>query len=79
MSTKASPLFRIAQHPSGIPLSTATVSAYPIMCARCGKPSNSVWKVRRKNKSGTYTYLQYRHRDNRKRGGYEYHYVKVER
>jgi hypothetical protein len=78
LSTKASRYFRVAQ-PLGldasIPLERVDLS---LICARCEKVANSVNQVKRKTKSGLYLYKQWRHRDNRKKGGYLYHYARVQ-
>lgn len=50
----------------------------PFICPKCGKVTTNIHVVRRRSlkmvPAKVYIYVQWRHRDNRKHGGFIYHY-----
>ncbi len=77
MKGKASSLFQVAQDMRHEPIYSPDRPRPPLVCAKCEKGFNSVCRVKRKTKSGTYYYLDFRHLDHRKPGGYAHHYYRV--
>lgn len=73
MSPKESSLFRVSQAlgaESGKSLERVNL---PLVCEICQKTSILPVLKRIRNKSGTFYYIEWRHRDNRKSNGYISH------